>query len=61
MVTLLKKGLVGTLMIATTMLGSAIVNPKAAEAQVLIGGGGTCAPHQAFDSKTHPYPISNLV
>ncbi|UBF25363.1 hypothetical protein K9N68_27765 [Kovacikia minuta CCNUW1] len=48
MVTLLKKGLASTLVIATAILGSTIANPKPAEAQVLIGGGGTCAPHQAF-------------
>jgi hypothetical protein len=47
MVTSLKSILAGTL-IATGLLGGVSLNAKPAEAQVLIGGGGTCAPHQAF-------------
>jgi hypothetical protein len=47
MLTQAKKMIAGTLLIATGTLASIATNVKPADAQ-LIGGGGTCTPHQVF-------------
>jgi hypothetical protein len=47
MLTQAKKMIAGTLLIATSTLASMTTSVKPADAQI-IGGGGTCAPHQVF-------------